>query len=215
MSILWYNILAYKESIKYESYDIDELIDFKNAHLKEYLKVYLNANGQTYENYVELGGKQYITVWSYKSRPDKSDTDGDGISDLEDQNPKIWDVSAEHLLLLKNEDSDFINLNGWRTAESFYSPLSTLKATAYIKDNNMVISTKGEDDASKLNLQIPQIKIFIKNIIKRYYGRYDNFYVIGNDNFVSMISEELQKAGVSVKKAQSDSLCFFAIILCR
>lgn len=201
-------------------YDIDELIDLKNADLKEYLLTYLKARGLTYENYIELGGKQYLTVWSYKSRPDRTDTDGDGLSDLGDQSPKIWDITERDLSLLVKavcydlksgtvlSDTDIsINtdagtsenlkeLKGWRVAESFYSPLSTFKSAAYIKDNNMVIVAKGEEDTTKLNLQIPQMKIFIKNLIKRYYGKYDNFYVTGNDRLVPMISEELEKAGV-------------------
>ncbi len=74
--------------------DCEEITDSYVIDLKKYVSSIMD-----FDYYLKNGGEQYITVYSYKSRPDKADTDGDGLDDKEDPDPRNWNVCDRDLAM--------------------------------------------------------------------------------------------------------------------
>ena len=153
--------------------DINELTVSRNTNLKEYISAFLSARGLTYERYIELGGTPYVTVWSFKSRPDDADTDDDGYIDSKDSNPKKWNVSDRDLAMCASMSYSFIpagtiinnasvsltdelnkrfkeaasvnELKNWKVVDTWYAG-GGLQAIAYKIDSNIVVAYRGTDE---------------------------------------------------------------------
>jgi len=170
---------------------------------------------------VELGDIVYMEM---KSDPTKVDSDGDGYVDRDDEHPITWDVSYRDLALLSNAvyqnyavgtvlssqkceitvegyagvTGSTSELEGWVVIESVYNPLTGFEAAAYVKDNNIVITTRGSEAnnladvlqdwiladfvgyLSGLNVQLPAMETFISDVADKYSNNFDNFYVTGH-----------------------------------
>lgn len=74
--------------------DCEEIIDSYVIDLKKYVSLIMD-----FDDYLRNGGQQYFTVYSYKSRPDQADTDGDGLTDKNDLSPRDWDVCDRDLAM--------------------------------------------------------------------------------------------------------------------
>ena len=170
----------------------------------------------------------YRVFYIVKSDPTVSDSDLDGLSDGEDPNPLIWDVSYRDLALLAeavyydipagtfltdaqeiqriimlSDDLEMVvgrldELRGWQVVEAVYNPFTGFEASAYAKDNSIVIATRGSekhDTADVLqdwvtadvlgylfgfNAQLPAMETFIDYVSQKYGDSYDNFYVTGH-----------------------------------
>jgi len=180
------------------------------------------------------------------SDPTKKDTDGDGIADNDDKKNKMkWDVCYRDLALLANAvyenypaGTDLAEKNckltvdgygvagstselvGWKVIECVYNPITGFEASAYAKDNNIVIATRGSEAKNiadflqdwvladvigftmGLNAQLPAMETFISCVVARYGNYYDNIYVTGHSlggYLALMASSQLVKHGLGNK----------------
>lgn len=164
-----------------------------------------------------------VVYMQMKSNPLENDSDKDGYNDKEDEKPLVWDVSYRDLTLLShavyenygagtilsekgktlksnNEEvtGSLSELDGWEVLMSVYNPYTGFEASAYAKDNNLVLATRGSEahDLADIvqdwviadfvgfligmNAQLPAMETFVAEVVEQYGDEYDNIYVTGH-----------------------------------
>ncbi len=184
-------------------------------------------NGEELIIHVDLSRSATSSCYyTMRSNPMHADSDRDGFEDDEDPNPNSWNVSYRDLALLSevvyndygkdtiisdikkvvtlsdgHKDkivAEYSELDGWKVLSFWNNEFGGMQASAYVKDNNLVLAFRGSEaeniadilqdwlvaDAigyvTGINPQAVDALLFTELICEKYGSRYSNIYVTGH-----------------------------------